>query len=71
MNSGITKVTEDDSAYYFSGSSGSTYRCGKESYTLRMNNAHIWTQLQELHGDKVEMLEDQAWIKEDWDWIIK
>jgi hypothetical protein len=36
-----------------------------------MNNAHIWAQLQELHGNKVEMLEDQAWIKEDWDWIIK
>lgn len=69
MNSGITKVEEDDGSYYFSGSSGSTYRCGKESYGLRMNNAGIWAQLQELHGDKVEMMsEDTAWV--DTDWII-
>jgi hypothetical protein len=34
-----------------------------------MNNAHIWTQLQELHGDKVEMMpEETDWL--DMDWII-
>lgn len=27
--------------------------------------------LKELHGDKVEMLEDQEWNKTDWDWILK
>jgi len=74
MNSGITKVTEDEDFdedfYCFYGSSGSCYRCGKGSYTLRMNNAHIWTQLQELHGDKVEMMpEDTDWVN--MDWIIK
>jgi hypothetical protein len=36
-----------------------------------MNNAYIWNRLQELHGELVEMLEDQAWIGEDWDWILK
>jgi hypothetical protein len=67
INSGITQVTEDDKSYYFSGSSGSTYCCGKGSYTLRMNNAHIWTQLQELHGDKVEMMpEETNWMNMDW-----
>jgi hypothetical protein len=70
MNSGITEVTEDDNSYHFTGSSGSTYSCGKESYGLRMNNAHIWDKLQELHGDKVELIpEDTDWINIDW--IIK
>jgi len=67
INSGITKVEEDDGAYYFYGSSGSCYRCGKKSYTLRMNNIHIWKQLKELHGDKVELMpEDADWTKMDW-----
>ena len=70
INSGITKVEETDDHYCFSGSSGSTYRCGKGSYRLRMNTAGTWARLQELHGDKVElMLEDTDWM--DMDWIIK
>ena len=70
INSGIVEVNETDDYYYFKGSSGSEYRCNKESYTLRMNNAHIWTQLQKLHGDKVEMMpEDTDWVS--MDWIIK
>ena len=70
VNSGITKVTEDNMYYYFSGSSGSTYWCGKKSYMLRMNNVRIWDQLQRLHGDKVKMMPEYT----DWmnlDWIIK
>jgi len=67
MNSGITKVEETDNYYYFKGSSGSEYRCGKDSYTLRMNTSHIWTRLQKLHGDKVEMMpEDTDIMKMDW-----
>ena len=67
MNSGITKVEEDESAYYFSGSSGSTYRCGKQSYGLRMNNAYVWDDLVTRHGDKVEMLpEDTDWNNINW-----
>lgn len=67
MNSGITDVTEDEDAYYFSGSSGSTYRCWKESYTLRMNNSHVWDQLKQLHGDRVELMsEDTDWMNTDW-----
>ena len=70
INSGITKVEEDDGYYNFSGSSGSTYRCGKKSYMLRMNNVHVWSQLQRIHGDKVEMMpEDTDWMN--MDWIIK
>jgi len=36
-----------------------------------MNNAYVWNELKELHGDKVEMLEDQEWVAEGWDWIIE
>jgi len=67
LNSGITKVEEDGDSYLFYGSSGSAYRCYKEAYTLRMNNAHVWTQLQELHGDKVSLMpEDTDWVNMDW-----
>ena len=67
MNSGITKVEEDDHYYYFHGSSGSCYSCHKDAYGLRMNNAYIWNQLQELHGDKVKMLDENTnWMEQDW-----
>jgi len=67
MNSGIVEVNETGDYYYFKGSSGSEYRCHKKSYMLRMNNAHIWAQLQELHGDKVKLMpEDTAWASVDW-----
>ncbi len=70
MNSGITEVIEEDDRWLFVGSSGSTYACHKDSYCLRMNNAHIWSHLQKLHGDKVELMdEDTNWHS--LDWIIK
>lgn len=70
MNSGITKVEETDDHFLFYGSSGSCYKCHHASYCLRMNNAHIWNQLKDLHGDKVELMDENT----DWhsvDWIIK
>jgi len=70
MNSGITRAEDAGDRFNFYGSSGSCYSCGKESYTLRMNNAHIWAKLQEMHGDKVEMMpEDTDWL--DMNWSIK
>jgi hypothetical protein len=70
LNSGIVKVEEHDRSYYFFGTSGSCYVCGKESYGLRKNNAYIWDKLQEKFGDKVELMpEDTEWAKIDW--IIK
>lgn len=67
MNSGITRVEEDDTYYLFHGSTGSVYRCHKEAYGLRRNNAYIWAQLQEKYGDKVSMLyEDTNWLTMDW-----
>lgn len=67
MNSGITRMEETENSYRFYGSSGSCYVCGKNSYRLRMNNAHIWNQLKELHGDLVYMMpEDTNWSDVDW-----
>ena len=70
VNSGIVRVEIDGDYYRFYGLSGSCYSCHKESYCIRMNNAHIWARLQTIHGDKVEMMpEETDWL--DMDWIIK
>lgn len=41
LNSGVTKVTEDDTHYHFEGSSGSVYSCNKRSYGLSAYTAGI------------------------------
>ena len=67
MNSGIVSVEDSEDRLLFYGSSGSVYSCGKNSYGLRMNNAYIWSQLQEIHGDKVELMDESTdWFKIDW-----
>jgi hypothetical protein len=70
MNSGIVRVEQTEFLYKFYGSTGSCYVCSKNSYCLRMNNAHVWSTLQERHGDNVELMPEET----DWmsmDWIIK
>ena len=70
MNSGIVRVEETDTHFMFYGASGSCYACNKNSYCLRMNNAHIWSQLQERDGDNISIMdEDTDWLNHDW--IIK
>lgn len=70
MNSGIVSVEQFEDLFMFKGSTGSVYNCSRTGYGLRMNNAHIWAQLQELHVDKVELMpEDTDWLN--MDWIIK
>lgn len=70
MNSGIVRVEQDDHNFYFYGHSGSSYQCRRTAYCLRKNSAYVWAQLQELHGDKVELMpEDTDWLNVDW--IIK
>lgn len=68
INSGIKEVIQEtDDKFLFVGASGSTYACHRDAYGLRMNNAYIWERLKELHGDKVEMLnEDTDWSAIDW-----
>jgi hypothetical protein len=67
INSGIVKVEETDDSFLFYGSSGSCYKCSKEAYCLRMNNAHIWNELKNLHGDLVELMPKETnWFELDW-----
>lgn len=67
LNSGITRVEDAGEYYNFYGFSGSVYHCHKESYMLRMNTAGVWNQLQQLHGDKVKLIdEDTNWLNMDW-----
>jgi len=66
MNSGITEVKEKSDCYEFYGGSGSLYRCHKEGYGLRMNNASIYNKLkkEEQFGGQIQMMpEDTDWSK--------
>jgi hypothetical protein len=64
INSGVTEVKEDGDYYEFYGESGSCYRCHKEGYGLRMNNAGVYKDLclqQEFGGQVQLMPEDTDW----------
>jgi len=64
MNSGIVKAHEVGDSFYFYGSSGSCYKCRKDSYTVRMNMAPTLTQLKGLGWELLD--EDTDWINMDW-----
>lgn len=68
MNSGIVRAEHDEDYIKFVGSSGSSYKCHAETYGLKMNNAHVWTQLQQIHGDKVELIDESNvdWLTMNW-----
>ena len=69
MSSGIVGVTINEDKFTFTGYSGSTYLCHKDSYCFRLNNAHVWDMLVKKHGDNVEIVDEFV----DWknmDWII-
>lgn len=67
LNSGITGVRQDGDYLLFSGASGSTYRCHKDSYGLRRETVGVWNRLQTLYGDAVELLDETTeWITQDW-----
>ena len=70
MNSGIVRHELKDNYWYFYGQSGSCYQCHVDSYQLRMNNTGIYNQLKEKHGDIVNMIEDNEWTADDWNWGI-
>lgn len=69
LNSGITKHDFDGDYWYFYGSSGSCYKCYVDSYRMNTVTGGVYKQLREKWN--VSLLEDQEWVKEDWDWIIK
>lgn len=64
LNSGITKVEEDDDFYYFFGFSGSCYKCHKKKYGI--TNAFglsILNALIEQKKGEVKIIEDaDEWI---------
>ena len=69
LNSGITDVEQDNNHYYFYGESGSCYKCHKDSYGLRNNNAYVYNSLkkQERFEDQVFLMsEDTDWMKVEW-----
>lgn len=69
INSGITSchMEKDGDYYFFTGYSGSVYRCHKDSYGLRWTNAGVYNKLKERYGDAVEMMpEDTDWINVEW-----
>ena len=69
MNSGVTEVTEDGDYLLFHGYTGSVYRCYKESYGLRMNNAGVYNQLKENEGfeGQVTLLDEETdWMNVEW-----
>ena len=68
LNSGITGCDIDGDYYVFAGYSGSTYRCHKDTYGLRMNNQYAFNNLQKRLGedDCVLMPEDTNWLEMDW-----
>lgn len=54
LNSGITKVDQDDDFYYFHGYSGSTYKCPKEQERFSGITAGIYADLKEVRGGTIE-----------------
>lgn len=67
LNSGITGVEKNGENFIFRGHSGSSYICHEDAYQLRMNNAYIWDQLKEKHGELVELMpEETDWLVMDW-----
>lgn len=65
INSGITKITEDEQHYYFEGYSGSTYKCHKKCYGTNSLSQSILSKIQSDKNtkDSIEALPDQNFIK--------
>lgn len=60
MNSGITKVEEDESFYYFHGYSGSVYQCHKDAYGVTNLTASVLKQIRDEYTDQtVELLKEE------------
>ena len=67
LNSGVTRVEEDEDYYYFYGSSGSYYRCHKEMYGATV---YGWGVVRGYEDeDRFVVMEEPDNIME-MDWII-
>lgn len=63
LNSGIVDVKDDGDYLLFIGHSGSTYKCHKNSNTIRLNIAHIWDKIQKMQ-DSVKEIKLEQILKE-------
>ena len=64
INSGITKVEEDEDYYYFNGYSGSVYKCYKEAYGIRSSFVvSVLDDIIEKSEGQMTLLENQDWTK--------
>lgn len=67
LNSGITSCSLDGDYYVFRGSSGSEYRCHRETYMLKMNNYHVYKQLKDRYQEAIELMpEETDWMNLDY-----
>lgn len=73
MNSGITKMIEEDDYYLFIGSSGSTYACHKDMYGANSYGYGVAKQYEEKLAPRFEILDevDATEVIRANDWIIK
>lgn len=71
LNSGITRHEFEGDCWKFYGSSGSLYRCHADSYGMNTASVGTYNQMKDLHGNSVRLLEDQEWVKDGWNWIIR
>lgn len=64
LNSGVTKIEEEDQCYLFYGSSGSVYRCHKNSYGMGGYTSGIYAsfrkQVDEAEGVEMELMPEDT-----------
>jgi len=60
MNSGITRVVEENKSWEFYGSSGSCYVCRKGAYRLTMATSGVYSKLKDRFGDAVELMPEET-----------
>ena len=64
LNSGITKIEEDGQTYLFHGSSGSVYRCHKNSYGMNGYTAGVLAnfrnELDAIEKSSLELLPEET-----------
>lgn len=67
INSGITKIEEDEDNYYFFGFSGSCYKCYKKSYGVATSYSSNILNRITTTTDKIFILDE----KENWIELLK
>lgn len=70
MNSGIIKAYQEDEFIIFEGSSGSKYKCHKNSYGINIWGSNVLQQYIDRSEGKISIMdENHDWLN--FDWIIK